>query len=338
MLERLLHVHLQHVVDVLALEADLQRLAVEAPALADRARHPDVGEEVHLQPVRAVALARLAAAAGLVEAEPARLVAAHLRLGQLREQGADLVEHLDVRRRVRARRAADRRLVDVDDLVDVLGARRCGRSARRSTCESSSLVLVVLVGFVAVRRVAGAQPVQQDVVDQRDFARAADAGDADEQAERDLDVDVLEVVVPGADDREAPCRCAAGAASGRRSALRPVRYWPVRLAGLRDDVGRRAGGDDLAAADAGAGAEVDEVVGGPHRVLVVLDDEDGVAHVAQPFAGCAAGGRCRAGAGRCTARRGCRARRRGRSRSGPARRMRCASPPESVGAERSSVR
>ena len=60
MFERLLHVHFEHVVDVLALEAHLQRLAVEAAALADRARHPDVGEEIHLQPVRAVALARFA--------------------------------------------------------------------------------------------------------------------------------------------------------------------------------------------------------------------------------------------------------------------------------------
>ena len=72
--------------DALALEADLQRLAVEPPALADRAGHPDVGEEVHLEPVGAVALAGLAAAARLVEAEPARLVAADLRLRQLGEQ------------------------------------------------------------------------------------------------------------------------------------------------------------------------------------------------------------------------------------------------------------
>ena len=80
-LERLLHVHFQHVVDVLVLEANLQRLAVEALAFADGARHPDVGEEVHLQPIGAVAFARFAAAAGDVEAESARLVAATLRLG-----------------------------------------------------------------------------------------------------------------------------------------------------------------------------------------------------------------------------------------------------------------
>ena len=45
----------------------------------------------------------------------------------------------------------------------------------------------------------------------------------------------------------------------------------------------RAGGHHLAAAHAGTGAEIDEVVGGPHGVLVVLDDDDGIAHVAQPF-------------------------------------------------------
>ena len=39
----------------------------------------------------------------------------------------------------------------------------------------------------------------------------------------------------------------------------------------------------MAAAHAGAGAEVDDVVGGPHRVFVVLDDDDRVAQVAQPF-------------------------------------------------------
>ena len=75
------------------------------------------------------------------------------------------------------------------------------------------------------------------------------------------------------------------------------------LAGEARRVGERpsasvARGDDLAAPDAGAGAEVDEVVGGAHRVLVVLDDDDGVAHVAQPLEAWRSAGRCRAGAGR----------------------------------------
>ena len=42
-------------------------------------------------------------------------------------------------------------------------------------------------------------------------------------------------------------------------------------------------GDDLAPLDARPGAEVDQVVGRAHRVLVVLDDDHGVAHVAEPL-------------------------------------------------------
>ena len=167
----------------------------------------------------------------------------------------------------------------------------------RADARGVAVVVLVLVAVLAVPPASSA--FHEDVVDERALARAADAGDADEQAERDLDVDVLEVVVPGADDREPPCRSAAGARRGRRSPCGPERYWPVRLSGLATTSASVAGGDDLAAADAGAGAEVDEVVGRPHRVLVVLDDEDGVAHVAQPLEAARAAGRCRAGAGRC---------------------------------------
>ena len=43
----------------------------------------------------------------------------------------------------------------------------------------------------------------------------------------------------------------------------------------------RALGDDVAAVLARAGADVDDVVGGAHRLLVVLDDQQRVAQVAQ---------------------------------------------------------
>ena len=43
----------------------------------------------------------------------------------------------------------------------------------------------------------------------------------------------------------------------------------------------RPGVDDVAAVLAGAGADVDDVVGDPDGLLVVLDDEHGVAEVAQ---------------------------------------------------------
>ena len=49
--------------------------------------------------------------------------------------------------------------------------------------------------------------------------------------------------------------------------------------------GGRAFGDDVAAETAGAGAEVEDVVGVADGVFVVLDDEDGVAEVAEVFEG-----------------------------------------------------
>ena len=119
-LERLGHGEVQHVGDVLPLEADLERLAVVAAPVAHVARHVDVGQEVHLDLHQAVALAGLAAAALHVEGEAAGAVAAHLRLRQLGEQVADRREEPGVGGGVGARRAADRALVDVDDLVHEL--------------------------------------------------------------------------------------------------------------------------------------------------------------------------------------------------------------------------
>src|SRR6202043_3400677 len=93
-----------------------------ALAAAHLAGDVDVGQEVHLDLDLAVALARLAASAWHVEAEAARLVAAHARLGGPRHQVADRVEDVGVGGRVGARRAADRALVDGDHLVELLEA------------------------------------------------------------------------------------------------------------------------------------------------------------------------------------------------------------------------
>src|SRR4029077_2911949 len=187
-LDPLLDRHLQHVGDVLALEANLERLAVVAFSVALLAGHVDVRQEVHLDLDLAVALANLAAAALDVEAEAARLVAARPRLLGLGKELADVVEDAGVGGRVGARRAPDRRLVDVDDLVDlaepvdpVVGA-------------GPQLRLVQPVG----------DRVVQGLVDQGRLARAGDAGDAAEDPDRDRHVDLLEVVFAGAAHEQRP--------------------------------------------------------------------------------------------------------------------------------------
>src|SRR5690606_11949429 len=126
-----------------------------------------------------VALARLAAAALDVEGEAARLVAALARLGGAGEQVADVGEDAGVGGGVGARRAADRALVDLDDLVDVLGAPDARVGA------GLGLGAVELLGQ---RRV-------QDAFHQRRLARARGARHAGEGAEREVDVDALEVVL-----------------------------------------------------------------------------------------------------------------------------------------------
>ena len=120
--DRVLDRHVEHVGDAPPLELHLQRFAVVALAVADVAGDIDVGQEVHLDLQHAVALAGLAAAALDVEAEPAGLVAARLAFGEAGEPVADLGEGAGVGRRVGARGAADRRLVDVDHLVEMFEA------------------------------------------------------------------------------------------------------------------------------------------------------------------------------------------------------------------------
>ena len=102
-------------------------------------------------------------------------------------------------------------------------------------------------------------------------------------AEREGDVDLLEVVFAGAADDQ---RAARLAPLGRQVDLALA---GEVLAGERGRVPRHllrgALGDDVAAVLAGAGAEVDQVVGGAHRALVVLDHDHRVAEVAEPVEG-----------------------------------------------------
>ena len=118
----LLDRHVQHVGDGLAAVMNLQRLGVVAGAVADFAIDVDIREKVHLDALGSLALARFAAAAFDVEAESARFVAANFGFAGLGEDLADFVEHAGVSGGIAARRAADRALIDLDHLVDLVDA------------------------------------------------------------------------------------------------------------------------------------------------------------------------------------------------------------------------
>ena len=123
---------------------------------------------MHLDLDHAVALAGFAAPTFDVERESARAIAARLGVGEVGEPLADRCEGARVRRGVRARRASDRRLVDVDHLVEMLEALDSLMGARRFACA---------VEFARGR-------LENGVDQEGRLAAAGDASDAREHADR----------------------------------------------------------------------------------------------------------------------------------------------------------
>ena len=128
-------------------------------------------------------------------------------------------------------------------------------------------------------QVAGEGAVQH-LVDQGALAGAGDAGHRDERPERELHVDVLEVVLARSADVQA-LPVPAPPRAGHRDLAVPPEERAGDRAGLREHGLEGAVGDDLAAVLPRPGADVDHPVGRPDRLLVVLHDEDGVAEVAE---------------------------------------------------------
>src|SRR5258708_18598191 len=251
--------------DGLAPEVHFERFAVVAFALAHLARHEHVRQEVHLDFHESVTLASLAAAAFHVERKSAGSVAADLRLRKLGEQLANRRKETGVGRRIGARRAADRTLLDVDDFVDVLHA---GDALVRARQDARS---------VEVSRERSVEAV----FDQRRFAGAGHSRDGDEQAERDLHGQVLEIVFLRALDANHQPRIHRPAGFGNGNLEVALEIQPGEGVRVVDDVVDTAFGDDEAAVLSGARTEIDHVVSRSHRLFVVLDDDNGVAEVAE---------------------------------------------------------
>ncbi len=250
--------HLEHVGDRLALVGDVECLVVVAITVALLTGDVHVREEVHVNLHRALAATLLTATALDVEREATLLVATALGEFRLGEQLADVVEHAGVRRGVRAGRAPDRRLVDQTDGLHLVEPLDC----------------VVLAGVDrgVVVHLAG-QALVQHLVHQRGLARPGDTGDGDERSERELDIQIGEVVLAGAPHRQLarPLTTVLGTGHGDRATTGEVVTGDraVAVGDLRD----RALGDDLTAALARSRSEVDYLVGPAPGLLVVFDDE-----------------------------------------------------------------
>ena len=255
--------HLEHLGDVLALVVHLEGIAVVALSSAHLARDVHVGEEVHLDLDGPVTRAVLAAAPLDVEAETARLVSACLGFHRLGEQAAHSVEDTRVRCRVRARRPPDRRLVDVNDLVKLL---------------EPGHTLVLAWHLASTVELVGEHLVE-DVVHQARLARPAHSRHGHEGPQGELHGDVAQVVGFGAlnHDLSVLIDRPPGARYLDRTAARDVVTGDRAVILEQRRVVTRVHDDTTVLP--GAGADVDDPISGADRVLIVLDDDQGVAEV-----------------------------------------------------------
>ena len=165
---------------------------------------------------------------------------------------------------VGARRAADGGLVNADHFVEKVdaldGIVRAGLFVRT----------VDLLGQCAV----------EDLVDQGGFSAARNSGNDGEQAERDIGIDLFEIVLAGSADGQ-PFAVALAARRGHGNALRAAEVAAGERCRGAFDFGRSAAGHQFSAEAAGAGTEIDDVIGALDGFGVVLHHEHGIAHVAQ---------------------------------------------------------
>ena len=260
-----LHRHVEHIGNRLALEQYFQRLAVVALAVADIAGDVDIGQEVHLDLDDTIALAGLAAPALDVEGEAARRIAARLGFGKLREPFADRRERAGIGSRVGARGAPDRALVDVDDLVEVF--QPLNRAMR---------------GRDLARAVDAPRGRLVQCLDQEGrLAAARNPGDAGEQPERNFSRDVFQIVAGGVFHADAAALLGRTALVGQCDGFLAGQIFT----GERGRIGHHFAGrplrHDLAAVNAGSGADIHKVVGGENGVFVMFDHDHRITEIAQ---------------------------------------------------------
>ena len=262
----LIHGHVEDVSDVFSLVGDLQRFAIIAFAVASLADDVHRRQKVHLNFENAIALAFFAATTLDVEAEAAWLIATHLGGRQPSKEVADVVEHAGIRGGIAPRRAANGRLVDDDDLVQTLVAFEDAMFTR------------TFLGTVKLAE----QRAAQNVIHKGALAGTAHAGDTGERAERDAHINVLEVVFLGPKDFQPPLFLGGGnALFGHGNAQFTGQILASKRGAMSQYFREGTGGHEFAAMNAGTGTEIKNVIGGANGVGIMLNDEHGVAEIAQ---------------------------------------------------------
>ena len=185
--------------DGFAVEFDLEGVGLVAFAFALGAGDVEVAEELHFDFLEAVSGAAFTAALAGVEREEAGGDALGFGVFGGGEEVSDGVEGADVNGGGGARGAGEWALVHHDDLADFFVAGDAADDA----------------GFVFGDFAAEALQIAiEDLVDEGALAGAGDAGEAAEDAEGELDIELFEVVLAGAGDFEVVLGFAPGGGDG----------------------------------------------------------------------------------------------------------------------------
>src|SRR5271157_791989 len=265
-LQRIAGRQIQHIVDAVSLVANGKRFRIVAAAAAYFASDIHIGEKIHFDAAQAFALAGFTAPALHVEAEAPGAVTALAGFREHGEKFADGGENAGVGGGIRTWRAANRCLIDLDDFVDVLDAKKHAMGAGR------------LRGAVELLR----QDAIEDVVDQGGFSGARDASNHNEQAQRKRNVEILQVVGVRAEHLN-HFRVGAAALRGNGNLRRAGQIASRERVGSRTNFFRLSFGNQVTTGIARAGAKINDKIGAADGVFVVFDDENGVAEIAELF-------------------------------------------------------
>ena len=243
---------------------DCEGFGFETAPFADGAGDKNIGEKLHLDAFVAKALAMIAASVAGVEREGGRAEAGGEGGGFLSVEFADEVPSFAVESGVGTRGAGKGRLIDEHDLVKEIIALD-GANGGDGVGE-----------LVAARE----QTLVDDVVKKSGLAGAGNAAEGDEAAEGNRDIEVVKIVQSSAAEGEAGGSGGDGAAGIRKVDTEMAGEVTAGEAGGATEEAREiASEDDVAAARARLGADLDDVVGGADHGLVVLDDDNCVAGV-----------------------------------------------------------
>ena len=276
-LHRIVDLHLQHVADALAAPQYLERGLLETTPAALVADDLDVRQKTHLDGLQALSFAARTTPAGGIEGETVGGKAAHLGFGGFGVALADGVPDTNVGSRAGTRRLADGGLVHLEhalerfpaaDAAAALPLRGLGRHAW-------ALARRLALRLGIAQRVA--QVGQQHVTGQAGLAAARYAGHHDKTSQRNIDVHIAQVVQPGAPNGEHRRAAFDGPRRRETAACAAAQVLARDRGGAVDQVLHAALRHHPPTARAGAGADIDHMLGGAYGFFVVLHHDQRVA-------------------------------------------------------------